>query len=108
MKQYLRIHFIINVVKVILERQTISKEEVETLAYFALTKHDLASAFKGVGGFPSIICVCVNDEIIHGVPKSGQKIVKGDLVSLDFGVKLMGIVQMQLSVLSMIVKYPIP
>lgn len=76
--------------KVILERQTIPKEEIETLANFALTKYDVKSAFKDVGGFPSIICVCVNDEIIHGIPKSGQKIVKGDLVSLDFGVKVNG------------------
>lgn len=76
--------------KVIMERETITKEEVEILAEFALTKHDVESAFKGVGGFPNVMCVSVNDEIIHGVPKQGQKIIKGDLVSLDFGVKING------------------
>lgn len=76
--------------KVILDREIINKEEIETLAEFALTKHNIESAFKGVGGFPNIICVCINDEIIHGLPKVGQKIVKGDLVSLDFGVKIDG------------------
>lgn len=76
--------------KVILDRQTITKKEIETLAEFALTRHKAESAFKGVKGFPSVICVCINDEIIHGVPKEGQKIVKGDLVSLDFGIKING------------------
>lgn len=76
--------------QVILIRQEINKKEVETLAEFDLTKHDVEPAFKGVQGFPSIICVCINDEVIHGVPKEGQKIVKGDIVSLDFGVKVNG------------------
>lgn len=74
----------------ILERDSISKAEVETLAEFGLTRHDVQPAFKGVKGFPSSICICVNDEIIHGLPKEEQIIVKGDLVSLDFGVKVNG------------------
>jgi len=79
-----------NCKKVIMDREHITKAEVETLAEFSLTRHSVKSSFKGVGGFPSIICICVNDEIIHGLPKAEQTIVKGDLVSLDFGVKVNG------------------
>lgn len=76
--------------KVIMDRETITKGEVATLAEFAINRHGVESAFKGVGGFPSVICVCINDETIHGLPKEEQTIVKGDLVSLDFGVKVNG------------------
>jgi len=79
-----------NCKKTIMDRETITKAEVETLAEFALNRHSVEPAFKGVGGFPNVMCVCINDEIIHGLPKEEQTIVKGDLVSLDFGVKVNG------------------
>ena len=79
-----------NCKKTIMDRETITKAEIETLAEFGLTRYNVESAFKGVGGFPNIMCVCINDEIIHGLPKEEQAIVKGDLVSLDFGVKVNG------------------
>lgn len=41
--------------------------------------------FLGYQGFPDVLCVSVNDEVVHGIPS--QKIIKdGDMVSLDFGV----------------------
>ena len=44
-------------------------------------------AFKGYHGFPASVCISVNDEVVHGIPGS-RRIVDGDVVSLDFGVKL--------------------
>jgi methionyl aminopeptidase len=41
-------------------------------------------AFKGYRGYPSSVCVSVNEEIIHGIP-SGRLLQDGDIVSLDFG-----------------------
>jgi methionyl aminopeptidase len=35
--------------------------------------------------FPSVICISVNDEIVHGIPGS-RELSDGDLVGLDFGV----------------------
>src|SRR5665811_604237 len=49
-------------------------------------KYKVAPAFKGYQGFPANICVSINDEIVHGIPKEKRKIEIGDLVSLDFGV----------------------
>jgi methionyl aminopeptidase len=71
--------------KLILDRDEITKEEVETLAQIAITRYGVKSAFQGVNNFPGIMCISVNDEIIHGLPNS-SKIEKGDVVSLDFGV----------------------
>ncbi len=43
-------------------------------------------AFFGYRGFPDIICISINDQIVHGIPKPSTIIEEGDLVSLDFGV----------------------
>lgn len=42
-------------------------------------------AFKGYRGFPSALCVSVNEEIVHGIPSS-RVLREGDIVSLDFGI----------------------
>ena len=35
--------------------------------------------------FPASLCVSVNDEVVHGLPKKGQVITEGDIVALDMG-----------------------
>lgn len=47
-------------------------------------------AFKGLYGFPGSVCISVNDEIVHGIPSKKRVLAEGDIVSLDFGVKLDG------------------
>jgi methionyl aminopeptidase len=42
--------------------------------------------FLGYNGFPDIICISVNDEVVHGIPRRNKIIKSGDIVSLDFGV----------------------
>lgn len=44
---------------------------------------------RGVGPFPACICASVNEQLVHGIP-SDRKIVDGDIVSIDFGVRLDG------------------
>lgn len=39
--------------------------------------------------YPDIICISVNDEVVHGIP-GPREIMKGDLVGLDFGVDFEG------------------
>lgn len=42
-------------------------------------------AFLGYGGFPDVICISVNDEVVHGIP--GKRVIcDGDVVGMDFGV----------------------
>ena len=47
-------------------------------------------AFKGLYGFPASLCISVNQEVVHGIPKRNRVLREGDLVSLDAGVKLDG------------------
>lgn len=46
-------------------------------------------AFKGYRGFPNALCISVNDEIVHGIP-GPRKLMIGDIVSCDVGVKYKG------------------
>ncbi|MDQ7038798.1 MAG: type I methionyl aminopeptidase [Aquificota bacterium] len=40
--------------------------------------------------YPAALCVSVNDEVVHGLPRKDRVIEEGDLVSLDFGVIIDG------------------
>lgn len=44
---------------------------------------------RGAGPFPGAICASLNEELVHGIP-SARKIRSGDVVSIDFGVRLDG------------------
>lgn len=48
-------------------------------------------AFLGHEGFPDVICISINDEIVHGIPSPKRIFQGGDLVGLDFGVKYDGL-----------------
>ncbi|HRY60309.1 MAG TPA: type I methionyl aminopeptidase [Patescibacteria group bacterium] len=49
-----------------------------------MAKYGVLPAFP-TAGFPTGLCISVNDEVVHGVP--GSRILKeGDIVSLDLGV----------------------
>ncbi len=41
--------------------------------------------FLNYGGFPASICVSVNEEVVHGIPRKERILKEGDIVSLDAG-----------------------
>lgn len=41
--------------------------------------------FLNYNGYPASICVSVNDEVVHGIPKKNRFLKEGDIVSLDAG-----------------------
>lgn len=46
----------------------------------------------GYQGFPEVICISVNDEVVHGIPRPERIIIDGDIVSFDFGVTYRGMI----------------
>lgn len=65
----------------------------------ALKMADEAGAdalFKGVRSpqarrpFPGAICASINDEVVHGIPSTDRVLREGDILSVDFGVRLNG------------------
>jgi methionyl aminopeptidase len=49
-------------------------------------------SFLGQYGFPDVICISVNDEVVHGIPSDLHIIQEGDLVSMDYGVTYEGMI----------------
>jgi methionyl aminopeptidase len=49
-------------------------------------------SFLGYQGFPDVLCVSVNEEVVHGIPRTDKVIADGDIVSMDFGVTYKGMI----------------
>ncbi len=41
--------------------------------------------FLNYNGFPASLCVSVNDEVVHGIPRKDRILQEGDIVSVDAG-----------------------
>src|SRR5690606_6959394 len=48
--------------------------------------------YEGPTPFPDVICISVNDEVVHGIPGDELILRSGDLISIDFGVTYDGMV----------------
>lgn len=70
-------------------RPGMETRELDTIADKELNKMGAKSSFKGYRGFPANLCVSINDEIVHGIPRK-RVLHEGDIVALDFGVIFMG------------------
>lgn len=68
-----------------------STADLDRFAEEFIRSHEGAEpAFKGLYGFPATLCTSVNHEVVHGIPAQRRKLVDGDIVSVDCGVKLDG------------------
>lgn len=52
--------------------------------------HHAVPSFKGYEGFPAALCLSVNDVVVHGIPKAGDYLQDGDIISVDCGAVLDG------------------
>jgi methionyl aminopeptidase len=61
--------------------------DLNAAAEETLKSHGCVSPFKGYGRppFPASITVCINDEMVHGIPHPKRKLKEGDIVSIDCG-----------------------
>jgi len=62
----------------------IRTKDLNKLAEELVLKFRGKSSFKGYEGFPSGLCVSINEELVHGLP-SERKLKAGDIISLDLG-----------------------
>lgn len=68
----------------------ISTADIETYVDKEIEKRNAIPAFKGYRGYPSSVCVSVNNQVVHGIPSRLVKLKSGDIVSIDLGVVLNG------------------
>lgn len=67
----------------------ITTAELDRIAEEFITKQGGKPSFKGLYGFPSALCISINEQVVHGFPSS-YKLQDGDIVSIDCGVFLDG------------------
>jgi len=74
----------------------ISTGELNDLSIEMAKSAGAATLFKGVESpyarrpFPGAICASLNDQVVHGIPSHKVILNDGDILSVDFGVKLNG------------------
>ena len=67
----------------------ITTEKIDKFIGDFLKTRNAEPAFKGYRGFPANSCISIDREVVHGIP-SGRIIKKGQIVSIDIGVKKNG------------------
>ncbi|MCI8394926.1 MAG: type I methionyl aminopeptidase [Bacilli bacterium] len=70
-------------------RPGITTKQIDKIAHDYIIKNGGIPSCLGFEGFPASICISINDEVVHGIPKN-RKIKNGDIVSIDFTVRLNG------------------
>jgi methionyl aminopeptidase len=72
-------------------RPGITTGELDTIAEEYLRARGGVPTSKGYRGFPASLCTSPNAMVVHGIPGS-YVVVEGDLLSIDLGVTLDGLV----------------
>lgn len=67
----------------------VTTKELERIAAKKIKALRAKSASLGYKGYPGVICISVNSEIVHGIP-SDRKLNAGDIVSIDVCVRYKG------------------
>ena len=63
--------------------------DLDKMAEEFILSRDARPAFKGYMGFPSTLCVSVDDEVVHGIP-SDRYLEEGQIVGIDCGAEKEG------------------
>jgi methionyl aminopeptidase len=74
-----------------------STKDLDDIALASFARQDaISTAYKyppgGPNPFPGRVCVSVNDEIVHGIPKKRMRLNDGDLVKFDVAAQHKGYV----------------
>lgn len=68
--------------------------KLDSIAEDYINKQNARPAFKGYGSkdnpFPGTLCISVNEEVVHGIPRDKRELKEGDIVSIDCGVEKNG------------------
>lgn len=66
-----------------------SGDEINKKAFRLATQNDARCSFYKFEGYPSYVCLSINNEVVHGFP-FGKIIKAGDIVGLDLGIDYKG------------------
>ncbi len=67
----------------------VTTKQLDKIADEFIRDNQGSPSFKGYNGFPSALCISLNETVVHGFPSQYQ-LREGDVISIDCGVKLNG------------------
>lgn len=70
-------------------RPGITTKELDKVAEEYIKDNGGKPSFKGYGGFPSSLCISLNEVVVHGFPND-RPLQEGDVLSIDCGVNKNG------------------
>jgi len=59
--------------------------QIDQIAREELKKRGAKPAFLNYHGFPGVICLSINHEVVHGIPSDKRALKDGDIIGVDFG-----------------------
>ena len=71
-------------------RPGISTKQIDRVCEEIIRSYGCTPNFLHYQGYPASVCVSVNEEVVHGIPKDSHIIQEGDIVSLDMGLIYQG------------------
>ncbi len=71
-------------------RPGISTKEIDRVCEEIIRSYGCTPNFLHYQGYPASVCVSVNEEVVHGIPRENRIIQEGDIVSLDTGLIYQG------------------
>jgi len=71
-------------------REGVSTHELDMLGEKLIRAVGAEPAFKGYRGYPASVCTSLNDEVVHGIPSKSRVLQKGDVLSIDTGIRRRG------------------
>ena len=76
------------------EKSNLTLLEMNKLAEEYIESHDCQCTFKGYKNFPNGVCISVDRpgqyQMVHGIPKEGEKLSDGNIVKFDLGATYKG------------------
>jgi methionyl aminopeptidase len=66
--------------------------DLERAAERLFEQYNVIPAFKGYHGYPAILCTSVNNEVVHTIPSANKVLREGDILSMDAGAVLNGMI----------------
>ncbi len=66
-------------------RPGISTRDIDMLGERLIRSYGCTPNFLNYNGYPASVCVSVNEEVVHGIPRADHILKEGDIVSLDAG-----------------------
>jgi methionyl aminopeptidase len=74
----------------------VNTAQLDDIAFEMTADAGAEALFKGVRSpharipFPGAICTSINEQVVHGIPSRDAKLRSGDILSIDYGVRLDG------------------